>query len=400
MKALYFDNSLTKAVALKALSVFDKYAALGKLSPSQYAEVPEPTPPNARWLKVRNRSCGLCGTDVHFLFMEMDPGVFAAATPGIKRKFLGHELVGEVIEVGAEVDTVAVGDRVAMRIDWPSCFQLEIEPTCPRCAEGSYMLCENLGKKELPDGNTGGGFSPRMIMHRTQPFKIPPKLSHERALLLEPTASALHGVLRRPPRDGDKVLVVGAGTIGLLTTAIVKAQAPEAKVGVVARYDFQARMAERLGADQVFLGGKNLYARLAEYSGAKHYKAPLGNEILLGGFDVVYDTVGNDRSLHDALRWAAGGGHVVLMGINFKPGKIDYSPIWNQEVTVSGMNCHASERGGKNSFELAVKLLAKDDFAVEGLITHRFPMHRYQDAVKAFLGKGREQAIKIVLDHE
>jgi len=119
MKALYFDNSLTKAVALKALSVFDKYAALGKLSPSQYAEVPEPTLPNARWLKVRNRSCGLCGTDVHFLFMEMDPGVFAAATPGIKRKFLGHELVGEVIEAGAEVDPVAVGDRVAMRIDWP-----------------------------------------------------------------------------------------------------------------------------------------------------------------------------------------------------------------------------------------------------------------------------------------
>ena len=64
------------------------------------------------------------------------------------------------------------------------------------------------------------------------------------------------------------------------------------------------------------------------------------------------------------------------------------------------MNCHAVERGGKNSFEMAAGLLGKDDFAVEGLITHRYPMHRYRDAVQTFLEKGKQQAIKIVLDHE
>ena len=399
MKALYFDNNVAKILALRVASVFSKNAPFGRFSPVRYAEVEEPRIPGPRWLKVRNLSCGLCGTDVHFLFMEMDPLTFPAATPGISRKYLGHELVGEVMEVGADAGGFAPGDRVALRVDWPSCCQLEIDPPCRPCASGSYMLCENLGKASLPMVDTGGGFSPYMVVHRSQPFRIPDALDADRALLLEPAASALHGVLKRKPEAGEKVLVVGAGTIGLMTLAVTRALAPEARLHCVARHPFQAEAARRMGAEDVLLSGKTLYKQAAEATGAAYRRGVLNNEILLGGFDVVYDTVGNDRSIKDSLRWVRAGGTVVILGINFQPGKIDYTPIWNQEVTVTGINCHATESTGETSFEIAARLLADEDFPVAGMITHRFPMDRYRDAVRTFLSKGRSKAIKIVLDH-
>lgn len=398
MKALYFENRLPKILMLKVAQTFSRYAALGPFSPLRYDDVPEPRLPGPQWLKVRNLSCGLCGTDVHFMFMDMDPGCFPAATPGVRKRFLGHETVAEVIEVGAQVDTVAVGDRVTMRIDWPSCYQMEIEPPCRQCAAGYYMLCENLGLREAAIEDRGGGFSPYMVMHRTQPHRIPEGLSNDAAVLIEPTASAFHGVMKHPPADGDNVLVVGGGTIGLLTVALLKHRYPETRVHCLVRYPFQARVAAKYGA-HVIDDGSGLYSRMAQITGARYAKGYFGNEILLGGFDVIYDTVGTDRSLQDAVRWVRGRGTVVLVGINFKPGKIDYSPIWCQEVNVVGINCHATEEDGRTSFEAAVALLGENYVDPGDIITHRFPMDAYQEAVKAFVNKSSSRAIKIVLDH-
>jgi len=399
MKALYFDNNLPKILALKARSAVDKFAALGRWSPVQYADVAEPALPNPRWLKVRNLACGLCGTDMHFIFMDMDPRCFPAATPGIARKFLGHELVGEIVEVGAEADGWKAGDRVALRIDWPSCFQLEIDPPCRACRDGNYMLCENLGAKPLPLRDVGGGFSPFMTMHRTQPFRVPRNLSLDRALLLEPTASALHGVRKGALQPGERALVIGAGTIGLLCIAIARALSPKTTIDCVARHGFQAEMAKRLGADEVILGGPRLYERLAARAGARYFKGYFGNEILLGGYNAIYDAVGNARSVNDALRWARAGGRVVILGIHFHPATIDYSPIWNQELHVTGINCHARESANESSFDQAARLLADVKFPADGLITHRFPMARWRDAVKTFMDKEHARAIKIVLEH-
>ena len=399
MKALFFENKIAKVVLLKAASFFDKFAALGPLSPLKYEEVPEPQLPNPRWLKVKNIACGLCGTDVHFMFMEMDPKVFHAAMPGIERKYLGHELLAEVVEVGTEVDGFAVGDRVALRVDWPSCRQMEIDPPCRQCAEGNYLLCENYGAKPYPTINTGGGFSPYMIMHQSQPFRIPEALSNDRALLIEPTACGIHGVLRRKPKPGENVLVIGAGTIGLLTIAAAKWIEPEAKVTALARYPFQAELATALGADNIINDGKELYRRIADATGARYIKGHFGNEILLGGYDVIYDSVGSDGSIHNALRFARARGDVVILGINYTPGKIDYSPIWGQEVTLHGMNSHAFEQDGRGSFEMAAQLLAEVDAPFEKLLTHRFKMDDFRDAVRLFKSKSNAGAVKIVLEH-
>jgi threonine dehydrogenase-like Zn-dependent dehydrogenase len=400
MKALYFDNSLVKIVMMQIASKFYHDAALTAISPTRYADVPEPQIPDSRWLKVRNRACGLCGSDIHFIFMDMDPKSFPAATPGVARKYLGHELVGEVIETGDEVHDFKKGDRVCLRIDWPSCYQMEIHPLCPQCQKGEYMLCENLGARKLPLSDVGGGFSPYMVMHRTQPFKVPTELSDDEAVLLEPLACAVHGVRKHSPEKGNRLLVLGCGTIGLLTIAVAKAMQPDAEVIALARYPFQAEVARKMGADGVIIGEENPYRRIADLTGAKYFEGYFGNRILLGGFDIIYDTIGNDSSINDSLRWVRSRGSVVIVGINFQPGKIDYSPIWHQEITVTGINCHALEEGGRSSFDIAADLLLRKRIAIDTIITHRFPMKEYRKGIKTFLSKGKEQAIKIVLEHD
>jgi threonine dehydrogenase-like Zn-dependent dehydrogenase len=205
--------------------------------------------------------------------------------------------------------------------------------------------------------------------------------------------------MKKAPEKNETILVIGAGTIGLLTAAVAKTVSPESHVVCLARYPFQAEVAKKLGADEVLLDGKEIYRDVAGSTGGKHFKGYFGNEILLGGFDVIYDTVGSDRTVHNALRWTRGKGSVVLSGINFKPGKIDYSVIWNQEIHFTGINCHATEATGQTSFDMSLQFLTETPFPVEQIITHRFPMENYREAVQTFLSKKETHAIKIVLDH-
>ena len=399
MKALYFENAPARYALYRAARTVHPFPNIGALSPVRYAEVPEPALPNGRWLLVRNIACGLCGTDIHFLLMDMSPRSFSAALPGVKRKYLGHEVVGEVIEAGPEAGDFRPGDRVVPRIDWPSCAQMEITPPCARCAGGSYMLCENLGAGTMPEA-VGGGFSPRMALHRSQPFRVPDALGNDAAVLLEPMACTVHGVLKAADAlaPGARALVVGGGTIGLLTVAACRALAPGAEVFASVRHPAQARAAEALGA-RLLSGGGGLYARTAAATGARAVRGLFGNEIVLGGFDVVFDTVGGGESLGHSLRLARGGGTVVLLGINFSPAALDYSPVWARELRVTGVNCHGTERDGRSSFDVAAEVLAGLPELPGVLITHRFPMRDYRKAVRAFLNKRESGAIKIVLEH-
>jgi threonine dehydrogenase-like Zn-dependent dehydrogenase len=303
------------------------------------------------------------------------------------------------VEAGSDAGGIKVGDRVAMRIDWPSCFQLEQTPPCRQCAQGNYMLCENVGLRPAPVIDAGCGFSPFMVMHRSQVFRIPKSLTDDEAVLLEPTAVAVHAVMKMKPKPGQKALVIGGGSIGLLTVAVAKALEPSCQVFCSARYPFQAEQATRMGADGVLSGGKALYQKSAEATSARFIEGPFENRILLGGFDLIYDSVGNDRSITDSLRLARAGGTVVLVGVNFNPGKIDYTPIWYQEVSFIGVNSHATESTGENSFQVAARLLEKKAIPTAGMVTHHFPMERYREAIEAFGSKGKTKAVKIVMEH-
>ncbi len=398
MKALVFDTNILQIALVKGLSQVWKGAPLSRLSPVKLAEVPEPELPGPNWVKFRNRLCGVCGTDIHFIFLEIAPSVSMATVPAPRRKFLGHELVGEVTEAGSGAGGFSPGDRVVLKIDWPSCFQREETSPCRPCAEGNYLLCERPGGEGLP-GNTGGGFSPFMVAHKSQLMRIEHDMPDQDAIFLEPTACSVRAVLKRPPRDGDRVLVLGAGAIGLNLIQVIRAVSPGAEVTALCRYPHQEEMARRMGASGV-LGEKDIYRNVAGVTGGRHLSAPLGNEMILGGFDLVYDSVGSDGSLTGALRWTRSGGSVVLVGVNFAPRKLDYSPVWFQEVDLVGINSHGMERfRGKemSSFDVAHTLYREGRLDFSGLLTHTFPLAEYRKALDTFLHKAGTGAIKIAL---
>jgi len=271
---------------------------------------------------------------------------------------------------------------------------------CRQCEKGNYLLCEEPGEEGIPR-NQGGGFSPFMVAHKTQLVKIDPQMPDRDAILLEPTAVSVRAVLRKPPEEDEKVLVIGTGAIGLNLIGVIKALSPRARVFAVSRYPHQAAMAERLGAEGI-LNERGMYKRVAEITGGRHFAAPFKNEMVMGGFDVIYDSVGSDRSLRDALRWTRAQGTVVVVGVNFSPGRLDYSPIWYQEVDLIGVDSHGMEtfRGREmSSFEVALTLYreAKLDFA--GFVTHTFPMDDYRKAIETFFKKSESKAVKIALLH-
>lgn len=388
-------------LAVKVLRSFWPNVIWSKISHAKKANLPEPVLPGSKWLRVSNRQCGICATDLALLNVEVDPAVSPAALPGNKRFYLGHEVVGEVVEIGSEVTRFKVGDRVVMesRFAGPNCHTQEIDPPCGFCAQGQVRLCENASLGQGPSG-VGGGWGDGFTAHEDELWLVPDELDDDQACLIEPTAVALHSVLRHPPNPGDHVLVYGAGIIGLLTAQMARRIEPEIHLTVLARYPHQVDAARRFKADEVVMGG-DLYAEMARITGAKMYEAPLNRGMLLGGFDVIYDCVGEADTLGDSLRWARAGGTVVMVGVSLSALKIDLNPVWYQEVDLIGSHTFGYEmwRGREvHSYDLVIELTIAGEVNHEGLITHRFPFEDYKEAVATAMDK-RRNSIKVILEY-
>ncbi len=401
MRTIYVEKNLPKMLAVKALSPLWPGVCWSPISAARVADLPEPALPGPRWLRVRNLQCGICATDLALLFVKVDPGVAPAALPGNQRLYLGHEVVSVVEAVGPGVTRAKVGDRVVMdtRFNGRHCLMQEIEPPCRFCAQGRYGLCENASAGRGGFGQ-GGGWGDGYTAHETEVFPVPDDLSLDQATLIEPMSVGVHAVLRRPPTNRERVLVLGSGIIGLLTLQAVRAVAPECAVTAVARYPHQAEAARRLGATEVIARAD--YAGVARLTGAQHYAAPMNKGMLLGGYDVVYDCVGRADTLEDSLRWARAGGTVVIVGIQFAPLKLDLSPVWYQEVNVIGALAHGmDEWQGRHqpTYAWVMEWLRSGRLTDAGLITHRFPFARYREAVATSTAKGSQRPIKVIFDY-
>jgi 2-desacetyl-2-hydroxyethyl bacteriochlorophyllide A dehydrogenase len=397
MKSIYFDISIPRILASKALgrvfpAVYDSF-----LSPVRFAELPDPPLPGPDWVRVKNRVAGICGADLSMYFVQASPSISIAALPGMPRAFLGHELIGEVVETGNRVDNLAAGDRVTLQRYLPCCSMKEIDPPCPPCRAGNYTLCENFAEGEMPR-NTGAGFGDQFVAHRSQLMPVPDDISDDDAVLIEPTAGSLHAVLKRPPKENEKILVIGAGTIGLNVIQVARMLAPNCRIFVLEKVAAKKKKALALGADEALVGDP--YEAVAAAGGAKLYKGPLGNQTILGGFDLIYDCVGYSGMIHDALRWLRARGDYILIGNQLSPVSFDHTPIWHQELRIQGVNSHGVEQWeGRSisSFELAMEMIRSGDIRLDGFITHRFPLDRYQEAFQT-IKKGQETVIKAVLD--
>lgn len=248
----------------------------------------------------------------------------------------------------------------------------------------------------------GGGFGDGYIAHESDVYPCPPDLTSDQAMFVEPLGIVMQAVLRKPPAGGEKVLIYGAGIIGLLTTMVVKTLAPGAVISVIARHSHQAEFAEKLGADHILLG-RDLYAQVARITRGKFYTAPLNKGIVLDGFDVVYDCVGNDESLTNSLRWTRAGGTVVIIGLHMSPMKnIDLTLVWYSHIDLIGsyMHGHSAWNGQrKHDYERVIEFYRQGKFDIAGLVTHRFPLKDYKEAIRVAANKGSEKTIKVVFEH-
>ncbi|MFO7965184.1 MAG: alcohol dehydrogenase catalytic domain-containing protein [Desulfobacterales bacterium] len=397
MQSIYFELNVPKILATRLFSKFTDAVYFSPMSPVRYGKIPEQDLPGPNWVRVAPILAGICGVDLSLFFVQAEPTISITALPGAPKTFMGHELVGRVTETGAGVTSLNVGDRVTLQKYLPCCSIKEIDPPCRFCARGHYTLCENIAEDPVFE-NLGAGFGDVFLAHQSQLIKVPDDVPDEAAVMIEPASVSLHSVLRRPPKEGEKVLVVGAGTIGLNVIQCAKAVAPGCTVYVLEKIDFKKNLARKLGADAILSGDP--YEAVAAATGGKLYSGALKNRNILGGFDLIYDCVGYSNTIHDSLRWLRAQGDYVMVGNQLSPVNFDQTPIWNQEVGIIGVNAHGCETyNGEtiSSFDLAIRMIRDGRINLEGLVTHRFPLSSYKEAFKMFRKK-QEPVIKVVFD--
>jgi 2-desacetyl-2-hydroxyethyl bacteriochlorophyllide A dehydrogenase len=395
------ELSSKRVVLTQLLGRFWHGAYFSSFAPLQVQNLPRQPLSSANWVRVRNRLAGVCGSDLHMIYVDGDLQTAPAALPGNRLLYPGHEVVGEVIEVGDDVQHLQVGDRVILQ-SGPNCITSEAQPICRSCASGNYGLCERANLLSGPEP-IGGGWSEEMLVHEQQLFRISSEMSDEQAVLLEPSAVAVHTVLRHLPQPGEHVLVIGAGTVGLLTLQVIRALVPSATVSVMARYPFQIEQATRMGAAHI-LYSQDSYQGVERVTGAKLFTGIFDNKMLIGGFEVIYDTIGMKETIHNSLRWARAGGTVVLTGLSLHRMHLDLTPIWYQEINLIGTLSHGTEiwpigtLEKRSTFSIAAEMIENEQLQPEKLITHRFALTNYRTALSTATAKSRSRAIKVVFD--
>jgi threonine dehydrogenase-like Zn-dependent dehydrogenase len=401
MRAIYVDRDIPKALLVNALRGIWPGVVFSPLSPSRFADIPEPELPGPRWVRVENQQCGICASDLSLFFVRADAHIAQLALPGSPRIYLGHEVLGHVVEVGPGVTRVQLGDRVIMdtRFQSPTCLSQEIEPVCPHCAEGNYVRCENASADVGPHG-VGGGWGGGFTAHETEIYRVPDDLTDDQAMMVEPISTGVRAVLCRMPEVGQKVLVVGGGTMGLNMVQCLRALAPDCHVTIATRHLHQSEMARRFGADEITVD-EDGYQTTARVTGANLYQGLFHNRMLLGGFDVIYDCVGSAQSLQDSLRWVRAGGSVVLIGVNLSRFKLDLNPIWYQEVDLVGVYAHGVESWQgvlRHTYDVVIDLMRQGKLTADGFITHRFPLSEWRQAIATASDK-RSGSIKVMFDY-
>jgi threonine dehydrogenase-like Zn-dependent dehydrogenase len=370
---------------------------------AELIEVAEPALPNGEWARVEVTAGGICGSDLH-MFGNRPLRAPALAGFWTFPFLLGHEIAGRVIEVGDDCD-VPVGTRVAVD-PVLACVARGIMPRCRMCALGRASCCLELGRGVLTPGMSlgftvglGGGWADQVVGHRSMLHPIPDAVPDAIASLHEPVSIGVHALLRKPPRDGDPVLVVGAGIIGLAALAAVRALFPACEVTITARHEHQAEAARAAGAHHVVMAQDRSghFDELATISGGNVSGRGRG-QMLLGGFPYVIEAVGGLESVTESVRLVDSWGTVLFIGAGGM-GEVDLSALWFKEAEMVGAWNHSHgvhpTRGTHHSIDLALEVLANGGLP-ESVVTHDYALEELRDAIATAVDKRDAHAIKVV----
>jgi threonine dehydrogenase-like Zn-dependent dehydrogenase len=405
MPALEFEFSLRKLAWSKLRGLRSPTGYWRSGGPVAIRRVPLPKLVAEDWVILKTAYCGICGSDMKELGLE-------GAPDNPLRSFLtfpqvmGHEIVGIVQEAGSGVSRLRCGDRVAVS-PWLSCRPRGVDPPCPRCREGDFTHCQNFQRGCLPAGMhlgvTGGygGFAPSLAVHESQCFVIPDGVTFESAVLADPLSVALHSCLLLDPDPEETVLVYGLGIMGLSTVLCLKNLFDLRHVMAVGRHPFQKELALRLGAEHVFgTSGPKVVEDVAAHTGAELYKPYKGSKWTVDGVVGVIDTIGSAATLEAGMRFLTTQGRLVFSGVA-TPGRCENSVHYFKELEIIGSNAFSIEtyRGRTaHAFELILESLAKKKIDPSCLLTHRFPLERYEEAFDTLAQKARSGVVKVVFD--
>jgi threonine dehydrogenase-like Zn-dependent dehydrogenase len=336
--------------------------------------VPEP---RENWVQFRTLACGICGSDIHALTGRTRHLMPDRNFPAI----LGHENAGIITKLGKGVDEFKVGDRVAIE---PLHGCIDFGGTCMMCRSGKYQLCAGgLNVIGMPNKDMlPGGYGEYSCAHKSHVFKISDKLSFTEAAVTDVLAVALHAVNVGDPQIGMKVIVLGAGVIGLDTVQVLKARGIS-NILVVARYSFQAEMALRLGASQAVSADGDIVKRVHEFTNGR-------------GADQVYECVGgNSDTIGRAIELCAIGGKVVMVGCATKIASIDIQQMLFKEVQLLPSNSYGIFKG-VSEFAAALEMLEKGVVDHKSLITGEYAPEDFRQALDNMINKKIRNTIKPV----
>ena len=305
------------------------------------------------------KAASICGGDLH-IYKGKHP---SAPLP----MNLGHELSGEIISIGDAVKTSKVGDRVT------------VEPViacgdCPPCRAGLYGYCDHLSY-HYRKGQ--GAIADYFVVDQRYVYKIPESLSYEAGALIEPLAVAVHAVKRAKIGLGDKVLILGAGPIGILIAAVCKAAGAE-EIIISDITDARLQSAKSMGATRT-VNSKNesVVDVVREITGGR-------------GIGKSFECAGREETFIQAMTCLCKGGTATMVGIFEQPTiQIPSTIFISQEITVQGSQGYCWD------FEAALGLTNTIDLGK--LVTHVFPLIEVDKALKAALDPA-EKAVKVVLN--
>lgn len=399
MKALVYRRSVVLYLAGRALSSIRPRSFYPWLAPLRLTEVPVPKT-DCGWITLRSRMCGICGSDLGLLRGKesflMEP---YASLPAV----LGHETTAEVV-AAPEGSGWKPQDRVVVE-PMLSCAERGLTP-CRFCAQGFYNLCENFASKgNVPPGPVmgynagfGGGMAEYMLASSERLIRVAEGVTDERAVLADSLASALQPALDHFPKDGDTVVIFGAGIIGQHLIRIFRALGSSARLVVIARHPFQQELARQGGADLVLASPKR--EDIGKAVRARVLPTTLGGGNLEGGADIVFDCVAGTHTFQESLLALRGRGTYVMVGTAGTLGPVDVSSLWFRELRVIGTSCYsfADLRGQRvRTYQKAMEMLA-GNYPCEGLLTHVYPLSDFKRAFKTAFDKSLHKSVKVAID--
>ncbi len=404
MEAIQYTKSIPRYLAMRYLGKRWRSLYTSPFSCTRLVDIPEPQLPTPEWVKVRPRLSGICGSDLATITAKGSPYFSPfTSTPFV----LGHEIVGEISETGVAVEGFSVGTRVVIEPAL-SCPVRGVSPPCYQCRNQRFANCENITKGDISEGvqtgycrDTGGGWSQSVLAHQSQLHLVPDGISDETAVLLEPFACALHGVLKFSPNRTATLCIIGGGTIGLLTVAALRVLGHRNRIIIFAKYPHQQQLARELGADDVLSPNSGRYTAFCELTGATSYQPELGQQVLIGGADVTFDCIGSSVTIDDALRFTRADGDVILVGMPGIPKNVDWTSIWYKQLRVTGAYTYGLETHNVeqiHTFTLGLRLLQKMESHLRPLVSMLFPLRDYKRAIQTALNTGKTATVKTAFD--